>query len=205
MSNLGDYQKMTIVAKKVGGPKNLAGIIAGAGVVVGVALCKGREIVAEKVSKKMNKGKLTGTTDSIVYSVTVDGVSDDGLEFKIGDQFRVLETDKDAVLIEKIGDDNNPYFVSVEFLEMISNYKRYEDSTMGDFSYVTSSWLDTASEDELRDTASEMESLLEELDYYSDEYTKISNIHIDVVNAISSRFPLNLPHREHGWYLSNDD
>lgn len=76
---------------------------------------------------------------------------------------------------------------------------------MGDFSYVTSSWLDTTSEDELRDTASEMESLLEELDYYSDEYAKISNIHIDVVNAISSRFPLNLPHREHGWYLSNDD
>lgn len=76
---------------------------------------------------------------------------------------------------------------------------------MGDFSYVTSSWLDTALEDELRDTASEMESLLEELDYYSDEYAKISNIHIDVVNAISSRFPLNLPHREHGWYLSNDD
>ncbi|MFC4284055.1 hypothetical protein ACFOZZ_08075 [Catenibacterium sp. GCM10023432] len=76
---------------------------------------------------------------------------------------------------------------------------------MGDFSYVTSSWLDTAPEDELRDTASEMESLLEELDYYSDEYAKISNIHIDVVNAISSRFPLNLPHREHGWYLSNDD
>lgn len=124
MSNLGDYQKMTIMAKKVGGPKNLAGIIAGTGVVVGVALCKGREIVAEKVSKKMNKGKLTGTSDSIVYSVTIDGVSDDGLEFKIGDQFRVLETDKDAVLIEKIGDDNNPYFVSVEFLEMISNYKR---------------------------------------------------------------------------------
>lgn len=76
---------------------------------------------------------------------------------------------------------------------------------MGDFSYVTSSWLDTVPEDELRDTASEMESLLEELDYYSDEYAKISNIHIDVVNAISSRFPLNLPHREHGWYLSNDD
>ena len=76
---------------------------------------------------------------------------------------------------------------------------------MGDFSYVTSSWLDTAPEDELRDTASETESLLEELDYYSDEYAKISNIHIDVVNAISSRFPLNFPHREHGWYLSNDD
>lgn len=124
MSNLGDYQKMTIMAKKVGGPKNLAVIIAGAGAVASVALYKGGEIVKEKVRKKKNKEKLKETSDSIVYSITVDGVSDDGLEFKIGDQFRVLETVKNAVLIEKIGDDNNPYFVSVEFLEMISNYKR---------------------------------------------------------------------------------
>lgn len=124
MSNLGDYQRMTILAKKVGGPKNLAVIIAGAGVVASVALYKGGEIVKEKVRKKKNKEKLKETSDSIVYSITVDGVSDDGLEFKIGDQFRVLETVKNAVLIEKIGDDNNPYFVSVEFLEMISNYKR---------------------------------------------------------------------------------
>ena len=76
---------------------------------------------------------------------------------------------------------------------------------MGHFSYVTSSWLETASEDELRETASEMESLLDELDYDSDEHTQIYGIHIDVVNAISSRFPLDLPHREHGWYLPNDD
>ena len=124
MSNLGDYQRMTILAKKVGGPKNLAVIIAVAGAVASVALYKGGEIVKEKVRKKKNKEKLKETSDSIVYSITVDGVSDDGLEFKIGDQFRVLETVKNAVLIEKIGDDNNPYFVSVEFLEMISNYKR---------------------------------------------------------------------------------
>lgn len=124
MSNLGDYQRMTILAKKVGGPKNLAVIIVGAGAVASVALYKGGEIVKEKVRKKKNKEKLKETSDSIVYSITVDGVSDDGLEFKIGDQFRVLETVKNAVLIEKIGDDNNPYFVSVEFLEMISNYKR---------------------------------------------------------------------------------
>ncbi|CAI3261497.1 hypothetical protein CIRMBP1273_00152 [Enterococcus cecorum] len=76
---------------------------------------------------------------------------------------------------------------------------------MGCFSYITSSWLETATEDELRLTASEMQSFLNTLDYFSDEYTEISLIHIDVVNMIASRFPLNLPHREHGWYLSNDD
>lgn len=73
------------------------------------------------------------------------------------------------------------------------------------FDYVDSYWLDTASEDELRATSSEMERMLDELDYDSDEHTQISNIHIDVVNVIASRFPLNLLHREHGWYLPSDD
>lgn len=61
--------------------------------------------------------------DTKVYSVTAEGISNEGLEFKIGDQFRVLETDKDAVLIEKLDDDDNPYFVSEELLTNISNYK----------------------------------------------------------------------------------
>lgn len=73
------------------------------------------------------------------------------------------------------------------------------------FDYVTDYWMETASEDELRATASEMETLLDELDYSSEEHSRIYGIHIDVVNAIASRFPLNLPHREHGWYLPNDD
>lgn len=69
---------------------------------------------------------------------------------------------------------------------------------MGCFSYVTSSWLETIAEDELREIASEMKSLLDELEYDSNEYTEIYSIHIDVVNVISSRFPLNLTHCEHG-------
>ena len=73
------------------------------------------------------------------------------------------------------------------------------------FSYVTSGWLENASEDELRATASEMETLLDEMDYDSNKHTRIYGVHIDVVNAIASRFPRNLPHREHGWYLPNDD
>lgn len=123
MSNLGAYQWLTSAAKKVGGPKNLVGIIAGTGAVAGVAVYKGGEIVVKKIKKKINKEELQETSDTIIYSVTAEGVSNEGLEFKIGDQFRVLETDKDAVLIEKIGDDNNPYFVSEELLKNISNYK----------------------------------------------------------------------------------
>lgn len=74
-----------------------------------------------------------------------------------------------------------------------------------DFDYVTDSWMAAASEDELRSTEDEMMSALNNMDYDSDEYLQLDLQRIDVVNTIASRFPLNLPHREHGWYLPNDD
>ena len=73
------------------------------------------------------------------------------------------------------------------------------------FDYVTDYWMETASEDELRSVEDEMRAELDTLDYDSDEYLQLDLKRIDVVNAIASRFPLNLPHREHGWYLPNDD
>lgn len=73
------------------------------------------------------------------------------------------------------------------------------------FSYVTDSWMQTASEDELRSVEDEMRVALNNMDYDSDEYLQLDLKRIDVVNTIASRFPLNLPHREHGWYLPNDD
>ena len=76
---------------------------------------------------------------------------------------------------------------------------------MTQFEYVTDSWMQNASEDELRSVVDEMEATLNDMDYDSDEYLQLDLIKIDVVNAIASRFPLKLPHREHGWYLSNDD
>ncbi|MBQ8296634.1 MAG: hypothetical protein IJX77_02485 [Ruminococcus sp.] len=122
MSNLGGYQWLTTVAKKVGGPKNLVLIIAGAGAVI----YKGGEIVVKKtvkeIKKRMSQEKLPEIADTKIYTVTAEGTSNEGLEFKIGDQFKVLETDKDAVLIEKIGDSDNPYFISAELLKNISNY-----------------------------------------------------------------------------------
>ena len=102
MSNLGAYQWLTTAAKKVRGPKNLVLIIAG----TGAAVYKGSEIVVKKtvkeIKKKIRIHQLTEMADTKVYSVTAEGISNEGLAFKIGDQFRVLETDKDAVLIEKI-------------------------------------------------------------------------------------------------------
>ena len=43
-------------------------------------------------------------------------------KLKIGDTFRVLESDGNSVLIKLIGNKNNPYFLSKNFLKQISNY-----------------------------------------------------------------------------------
>lgn len=80
-----------------------------------------------------------------------------------------------------------------------------EEGAMMRFDHVTDYWMETASEDELRSIEDEMRAELDSMDYDSDEYLQLDLKRIDVVNAIASRFPLNLPHREHGWYLPNDD
>lgn len=119
MSNLGMYQTMTTVAKKCGGPLKLMGLIAVGGYIAG----KGVEKVVGDTKKAVSKHKKENKKISeMTYSVIKDGVSNEGIQFKIGDSIRVLAIDKDVVLIEKIGDTNNPYYVAMDFLCNITNY-----------------------------------------------------------------------------------
>ena len=117
MSNLGVYQWMTTTAKKVGGPKNFLLIIAGSGA-VGYKLS---EEIIKKIKKKIKTFKQQKATP--LYNILSYGISNEGLIFNKNDKFKVLEKDGDAVLIEKIGDSNNPYFVPAELLYKISDYK----------------------------------------------------------------------------------
>lgn len=71
------------------------------------------------IKHKKNKQKDLGT-----YNVRKDSeIQKIGLKLKSGDRIRVLATDEDSILIEKIGDKNNPYFVSFDFLKDYFNYK----------------------------------------------------------------------------------
>lgn len=123
MNNLGGYQWLTTVAKKVGGPKKLVLLIAGSGAVI----YKIAEIAFKKKAKSIKslktKDQALYTSDTTFYTITKEYFGADGLEFKFGDHFRILESDKDAILIEKDKDRNNPYFVSASLLEKISDYK----------------------------------------------------------------------------------
>ena len=124
MSNLGGCQVFTTLAKKVGGPGNLIALIAGGGAIVGgiavkcgeFAVKKGKQAIA---NRKKNDSSINSDT---IYTVEREAESNEGLRFKVGDSFRVLECDGDAILIELIENKNNPYFVSEKLLKEISNY-----------------------------------------------------------------------------------
>ena len=122
MGNLGGYQILTTVAKKLGGPGRLVAVtMAGGYVVFRIAEAAGKTIyqkVKEIRTERIERIK--------TYTVITDATDQQGLVFKKGDRFNVLESDGDAILIELIGNKNNPYFVSKEFLKDISDFKESE-------------------------------------------------------------------------------
>lgn len=122
MSNLGAYQTMTTIAKKFGGPVKLGLAIAVGGYAVirtGESVCK----LGIKKIRSHNRNKKCTIENAKIYSVTETGASNEGVVFHQGDTYKVLERDAESVLVELIGNDNNPYFVSVDFLSSISDYK----------------------------------------------------------------------------------
>lgn len=121
MSNLGGYQWMTTTAKKLGGVENFVLTIATVGATVGVAIYEGGKWCVKQLY--LRKDKKQNTLESKIYTINSPGKSNNGVEFMVDDQFRILETDGEAVLIERINDQNNPYFVSAELLQNISDYK----------------------------------------------------------------------------------
>ncbi len=121
MGNLGWYQLMTTVAKKVGGPKQLLALVAAGGYVI----IRGVEAGGKKVRKLVKKDNKEKSTSKVLpaYKFIIDGKDDKGLIFSSGDVFYVAARHDDVILIEKEKDDNNPYFVSVDWLMKVSSFK----------------------------------------------------------------------------------
>ena len=119
MSNLGLYQTMTTWAKKMGGPKRLFTVVAVGGFVLGRTIEAGGKLIVKNVKTHIENKKVANLE---VYTVHTEGKSNEGLHFSVDDRFRVLDIADDAVMIEKIGDNNNPYFVSATLLSSISNF-----------------------------------------------------------------------------------
>lgn len=117
MGNLGAYQAMTSIAKKVGGPKVLVVFTA----VGGYLILRPAEAGLTKIVRTVKLRSEPCATRGQLFRATGEGV-DGGVKLSVGDEYRVLECDGDAILIEVLGDTNNPYFVSATFLRSISDF-----------------------------------------------------------------------------------
>ena len=123
MSNLGAYQWITTLSKKVGGPFQLLGITALGGYLVFRCVEAGGKKVY-KIFKNHNDNEKT-VSNAPEYTVIREGKSNENIQFSVGDKFCILEKDGDSVLIDKLNDPNSPYFVSARFLNEISEYNEY--------------------------------------------------------------------------------
>ncbi len=119
MSNLGPYQWFTTASKKLGGPIQFV-LLAALG---GYILFRGIEAGGKYVYKLVKKNKDLSDGEILNASkwiVKVEGTSNEGIHFNIGDEFYILGNDNDAILIDKIGDSNSPYYISKNFFDFIT-------------------------------------------------------------------------------------
>ena len=118
MGNLGSYQVMTALAKRVGGPKVLVAVIASGG----YALLRPAEAVVKKAFRSLRTKSVPCATKGLHFEVVSDCEDGGGLRLRAGDAYRVLECDGDAILIEVFDAPDNPHFVSGEFLATVSGF-----------------------------------------------------------------------------------
>lgn len=109
--------------QKVGGPVALGLITAGVGYVTGRIGEAGVKKVYRKVKGKIHSKTNPSEYPQMILEVMSYGKDSKGVIFNVGDSFRILESDGDAILIEIIGNTDNPHFVSCDFLRTISNFE----------------------------------------------------------------------------------
>lgn len=120
MGNLGTYQHMVVLAKKVGGPIVLAGLVAVGGWAVG----RGGEAGSKGVAKAVRRRKRSKTQTeepTRVFTVTESADCGGGLTLEPGDQFSILERVEDGVLIQRLGDEDSLHVVAVQLLIEVSD------------------------------------------------------------------------------------
>lgn len=120
MGNLGLYQLMTTLSKKVGGPGKLLLLVAlGGYTVVRSVEASGKKVYTLVKDKRKLKSKKNNPK---IFVFIKNGMGENDLSFSEGDRFFILATHDVAVLIEIENDDNNPYFVTDEWLREVSDY-----------------------------------------------------------------------------------
>lgn len=129
MSNLGGYQMATKVMKALGGPKKATAIVGSGLVFGGYAVLRSVEAGGKKAVRASRNALAKRNTpvpgQGEVFAVVSDSEEvpgSGGLVLRAGDEYRVLEGDGDAILIDVPGDAKSPYIVSAELLKAVSDF-----------------------------------------------------------------------------------
>lgn len=126
MSNLGGYQTIVKVVKTLGGPRKATVIVGSTVALAGYGALRGVE-AGVKVGVAASRASVERRirpcpTRGQVFEVTSNGEERGQLVLSAGNEYRVIDCDQDAVVIEVLGARDNPHVVSQAFLESISNY-----------------------------------------------------------------------------------
>lgn len=120
MSNLGLYQVVTTLMKRVGGPKKFFAMILGAGAAGGAVATLAIQKVISIVEKRNRSNASLG---DIEFPYQFKKKGKEGREkVKPGEKFRVLNNDGDVVFIQKESDPEYFHFLSEEFLMKVSDF-----------------------------------------------------------------------------------
>lgn len=118
MNCLNEYQTAASWTKKVGGPRNLGGLIFGAGLLSGLLLSAVAWIMVENTREEDDRKETSKKNNT--FEVTNPGVDQAGLVFEAGDEFTVLSKKDGSVFIVMNDDESNPVYVSDVFLKSVS-------------------------------------------------------------------------------------
>lgn len=122
MSNLGPYKTLVTVAKNVGGPKVLAGLMIGGGAAAGAVARPSLDKALKSVRRKLKKNNGPYPPAKNCFDVIHDGVDGSGLKLHVGGKYQVLESVEERVHIAVIDDPGGPYWVTREFLGTVSEF-----------------------------------------------------------------------------------
>lgn len=122
VGNLGNYLRMVKLAKQVGGPLVLGAVTAVGGWAVGRGAEAGGKAVWRRVRTHDQNRSVEFRECPEYFTVTSSADCGAGLTLHVGDEIRVLERDGDALLVEIVGNNDNPHVVSAEVLRRISDF-----------------------------------------------------------------------------------
>lgn len=122
MSTWWQYQMITTVSKRVGGPINLLLLTGTTTAVIARGAEAGIKSLVKKVKRRGGNNTISDESPGPTYTVKAEADFGDGLRMSVGTEFYVVSCDGEITLIGILGDTSNPHVASTEILKENTDY-----------------------------------------------------------------------------------